>query len=258
MTVQFNAVLDQHILRLSFGTAGRRNVMSDAWFAALEDHLRQAQGNPVVRVVLLSGQGDAFCAGADLKGLATELFPEGYARSALARLLERLADFDKPLVAAVHGAAIGGGSTLLLHCDFVFAAEGTLFQLPFARLGLVPEFGASYLLPLHAGVRLARELVLLAAPFDAHTAKRAGIVSEVVMPQALMALAQTTAVALAALPPGPLRAAKRLLQAGHRAALAAAFAAEGKALDAAVASPELHEAVDAFLSKRTPDFSRFS
>ncbi|NML84108.1 enoyl-CoA hydratase-related protein [Polaromonas sp.] len=258
MTVQFNAVLDQHILRLSFGTAGRRNVMSDAWFAALEDHLRQAQGNPVVRVVLLSGQGDAFCAGADLKGLATELFPEGYARSALARLLERLADFDKPLVAAVHGAAIGGGSTLLLHCDFVFAAEGTLFQLPFARLGLVPEFGASYLLPLHAGVRLARELVLLAAPFDAHTAKRAGIVSEVVMPQALMAHAQTTAVALAALPPGPLRAAKRLLQAGHRAALAAAFAAEGKALDAAVASPELHEAVDAFLSKRTPDFSRFS
>ena len=258
MTVQFNAVLDQHILRLSFGTAGRRNVMSDAWFAALEDHLRQAQGNPVVRVVLLSGQGDAFCAGADLKGLATELFPEGYARSALARLLERLADFDKPLVAAVHGAAIGGGSTLLLHCDFVFAAEGTLFQLPFARLGLVPEFGASYLLPLHAGVRLARELVLLAAPFDAHTAKRAGIVSEVVMPQALMAHAQTTAVALAALPPGSLRAAKRLLQAGHRAALAAAFAAEGKALDAAVASPELHEAVDAFLSKRTPDFSRFS
>ena len=258
MTVQFNAVLDQHILRLSFGTAGRRNVMSDAWFAALEDHLRQAQGNPVVRVVLLSGQGDAFCAGADLKGLATELFPEGYARSALARLLERLADFDKPLVAAVHGAAIGGGSTLLLHCDFVFAAEGTLFQLPFARLGLVPEFGASYLLPLHAGVRLARELVLLAAPFDAHTAKRAGIVSEVVMPQALMAHAQTTAVALALLPPGPLRAAKRLLQAGHRAALAAAFAAEGKALDAAVASPELHEAVDAFLSKRTPDFSRFS
>ena len=258
MTVQFEAVLDQHIFRLSFGAAGLRNVMSDAWFAALEDHLRQAQCNPAVRVVLLSAQGEAFCSGADLKVLATGLFPDGYARSALTRLLERLADFDKPLVAAVHGAAIGGGTTLLLHCDFVFAAEGTLFQLPFVRLGLVPEFGASYLLPLHAGARLARELVLLAAPFDAHKAQRAGIVTEVVMPQALMTHAQATAAALAALPPGPMRAAKRLLQAGHRDALAAAFAAEGQTLDAAVASPELHEAVDAFLGKRAPDFSRFT
>ncbi len=258
MTVRFEAVLDQHVLQLRFGTAGERNVMSDAWFDALDACLRQAQSNPAVRVVLLSAQGDAFCAGADLKTLETGLFPEGYARSALARLLARLAGFDKPLVAAVHGAAIGGGTTLLLHCDFVFAAEGTLFQLPFVRLGLVPEFGASYLLPLHAGLRLARELVLLAAPFDAHKAQRAGIVTEVVAPQQLMERAQATAAALAALPPGPMRAAKRLLQAGHSAALAAAFAAEGQALDTAVASPELHEAVDAFLGKRAPDFSRFS
>jgi len=226
MAEQFEAVQDQHILRLTFGAPGVRKLMEEAWFAALQEHLRQAQANSVVRVVLLAAQGDAFCSGADLKALAAgRLFPGGYAQSALARLLMRLTDFDKPIVAAVHGAAIGGGSTLLLHCDFVYAAEGTLFQLPIPRLGLVPEFGSSYL------------LALLAAPFDADKAQRAGIVSEVVPAPQLLEPAQATAQALLALPPGPLRASKRLLQAGHRRALEEAQAAEGRALEASVARP---------------------
>ena len=127
----------------------------------------------------LSAEGDAFCSGANLKGIQPSVLTDDYAQSALARLLRRLTTFGKPLVAAVHGLAIGGGTTLLLHCDFVYAAEGTRFQMPFTKLGLVPEFGSSYLFPLNAGMRLASELVLLGEQFDAETAQRAGLVTAV-------------------------------------------------------------------------------
>jgi enoyl-CoA hydratase/carnithine racemase len=257
MTVHFTAAIEQKVLHLRFGQAGVRNLMDDAWFDALEAHLAAAAGDPAVRVVLLSAEGDAFCSGANLKSVQHGLLAEGYAKSALARLLQRLTTFDKPIVAAVHGLAIGGGSTLLLHCDFVYAAEGTRFQLPFAKLGLVPEFGSSYLLPLNAGMRLASELVLLGEPFDAATALRAGLLTAVVPADAVLARARQTADALAQMAPGPMARSKRLLRQGHQAALEATFAAEGQALQESVQSPELAEAVSAFLAKRAPDFSRF-
>jgi len=162
MDVHFTATTEHQVRHLRFGQPGVRNLMDDAWFDALEAHLGEADRDPAVRVVLLSAEGDAFCSGANLKGVQHGLLSQGYEQSALARLLRRLTTFEKPLVAAVHGLAIGGGTTLLLHCDFVYAAEGTRFQMPFAKLGLVPEFGSSYLLPLNAGMRLASELVLLA------------------------------------------------------------------------------------------------
>lgn len=257
MSVHFSAAIEQKVLHLRFGQAGERNLMDDAWFDALETHLAEADGNAGVRVVLLSAEGDAFCSGANLKSVQHGLLAEGYAQSALARLLRRLTTFDKPIVAAVHGLAIGGGTTLLLHCDFVYAAEGTRFQLPFAKLGLVPEFGSSLLLPLSAGMRLASQLVLLGEPFDAATAQRAGVVTSVEPAGSVLARARQTADALAQMAPGPLARAKRLLRQGHQAALDAALVAEGQALQESVQSPELAEAVSAFLAKRAPDFSRF-
>ncbi|WP_354686265.1 enoyl-CoA hydratase-related protein [Cupriavidus necator] len=247
-----------HVLAVTFGAHEVRNVMNEAWFCELEQRLYEAEQDQQTRVVLLRARGEAFCAGGDLRGFQAGPLPEGYVRSAFARLLMRLDDFEKPIVAAVHGSAIGGGTTLLLHCDFVFAAAGTTFQLPFTRLGLVPEFGSSYLLPLHAGLRLANELVLLAQPFDAEKALRAGIVNEVLAPEAVLARAEATATSLAALPPAAMRASKRLLKMGHRAGLAAAMAAEGKALEACFASAEMQEAIAAFFARRQPDFSRFS
>lgn len=257
MSVHFTAAIEQKVLHLRFGQAGERNLMDDAWFDVLESHLAEADGNAGVRVVLLSAEGDAFCSGANLKSVQHGLLAEGYAQSALARLLRRLTTFDKPIVAAVHGLAIGGGTTLLLHCDFVYAAEGTRFQLPFAKLGLVPEFGSSVLLPLSAGMRLASQLVLLGEPFDAATALRAGVVTSVEPAGSVLARARQTADALAQMAPGPLARAKRLLRQGHQAALEAALVAEGQALQESVQSPELAEAVSAFLAKRAPDFSRF-
>lgn len=257
MTPTFHSDLQNKVLHLRFGQPGQRNLMDDAWFDALEAHLAQADADPAVRVVLLSAEGDAFCAGANLKSVQHGLLAEGYEQSALARLLQRLTRLGKPLVAAVHGLAIGGGSTLLLHCDFVYAAQGTRFQMPFTRLGLVPEFGSSYLLPLSAGMRLASQIVLLGEPFDAETALRAGLVTQVTPADQALAHARQTAEALAQLAPAPVAAAKRLLRQGHAAALQAALAAEGEALQASLQSPELAEAVMAFIEKRAPDFARF-
>jgi len=257
MDVHFTATTEHQVRHLRFGQPGVRNLMDDAWFDALEAHLGEADRDPAVRVVLLSAEGDAFCSGANLKGVQHGLLAQGYEQSALARLLRRLTTFGKPLVAAVHGLAIGGGTTLLLHCDFVYAAEGTRFQMPFAKLGLVPEFGSSFLLPLNAGMRLASELVLLGEPFDPETALRAGLVTAVVPGDALLARACQTANALAQMAPGPLRRSKRLLRQGQQAALDAALAAEGQALQESLQSPELAEAVTAFIEKRAPDFSRF-
>ena len=257
MDIHFATTLERKVLHLRFGQSGVRNLMDDAWFDALEGHLAEADRHPDVRVVLLSAEGDAFCSGADLKGIQPSLLTDDYAQSALARLLQRLTRFEKPLVAAVHGLAIGGGTTLLLHCDFVYAAEGTRFQMPFAKLGLVPEFGSSYLLPLNAGMRLASELVLLGEPFDAATALRAGLVTSVEPPEGLMQRAWQSAHTLAQMAPGPLRRSKNLLRQGHQAALEAALAREGLALQESLRSPELAEAVSAFLAKRAPDFSRF-
>lgn len=257
MDIPFTATREQKILHLRFGRPGVRNLMDDAWFDALEAHLAEAEANSAVRVVLLSAEGDAFCSGANLKGVQHGLLTQGYEQSALARLLRRLTTFGKPIVAAVHGLAIGGGTTLLLHCDFVYAAEGTRFQIPFAKLGLVPEFGSSVLLPLNAGMRLASELVLLGEPFDPETALRAGLINAVVPGAELLARARRTADVLAQTAPGPLRRAKQLLRQGHQAVLEAALAAEGRALQESLQSPELAEAVTAFIEKRAPDFSRF-
>lgn len=246
------------ILHLELCDIEGKNSMDDALFAELETQLCGAQEDKSVRVVLLSGQGEVFSAGGNLIKFQAGFFPDGYIRSAFARLLTRLLGFDKPIVAAVHGAAIGGATTLLLHCDIVVAAENTRFHLPFTQLGITPEFGSSYLLTLCGGYRLARELVLLAQPFSAEKAIRAGIVNEAVPLDELMIAARAHADRLAGLPPNALRASKRLLKYAHHAALLSSFHLESKELESGLASDELQESIAAFFEKRKPDFSRFS
>jgi enoyl-CoA hydratase/carnithine racemase len=163
----------------------------------------------------------------------------------------------KPVVAAVGGPAVGIGSTLLLHCDLVYAAPNARFQLPFVPLGIVPEFASTYLLPLLAGYQRAAELLLLGQPFTAEKAKEVGIVTEVVRVEDLLNKATETAEMLAALPPESLRQTKRLLKKRHGAAVAEAIAEETRIFAERLASPEAKEAMGAFLEKRKPDFSRF-
>lgn len=255
----FDTRLQGHVLHVRFGTPGAHNLMRDEWFTDLDAVLRATAADPQVRCLLLSAEGKSFSSGGDLQAFLDGPFAEGGAmETGLARCLQTLETFDKPIVACVHGAAIGGGATLLLHCDFVYAEEGTSFQFPFTRIGIVPELGSTALLSQHAGRRLATELLLLARPFDAATAVRAGLISEALAGEAAAQRAQETAAALAALPPAALRSTKRLLRRAVEPAYARAWRDECQALEVRFAGAEVQEACSAFLAKRAPDFSRFS
>ncbi|QFS42109.1 enoyl-CoA hydratase-related protein [Burkholderia cepacia] len=257
MTTNISSNLEQGVLQLVFSSADGLNTLDDAWCTALAAALRDAAHDPAVRAVLLSAQGRAFCAGANLDGMRRSALQQGFDGSPLAQLTHALAGFTKPLIGAVHGKAIGGGATLLLHCDLVAAAADTQFLLPFTSLGGVPEFASTYLLPRSAGSRLATELLLLAQPFDAETALRAGIVNHVVAAGQELPLAEQWAQRLAALAPNAVQNTRRLLRQTQHAGLVSAIDTEGAALAAALHSPEVREAFSAFLEKRRPNFAQF-
>jgi enoyl-CoA hydratase/carnithine racemase len=258
MTTTTEATLTQGVLHLVFATESGLNTMDDPWFESLESQLHRAAGDKTVRAVLLSGRGKVFCAGANLPGMSTSALRQGFDGSPLANLTERLASFPKPLIAAVHGNAIGGGATLLLHCDLVVAAVDTQFCFPFtSSLAAVPELGSSFLLPRAAGSRLASELLLLGKVFDAHKALRAGLVTELVPSGDELTLARKWAEDLASMAPASVQTTKRLLRAAQHDGVSAAISREGEALVKVLGSGEAREALAAFVEKRRPDFSSF-
>src|SRR5580692_11508145 len=173
------------ILRVQLNRPTKRNAMTSAMYVALAGIFNEAANDGNTRVVLWHGAGDSFCAGNDIQDFLKN--PPGPGESPQARLMEALVNFDKPIVAAVHGAAIGGGTTMLLHCDFIYAGESTKFQMPFINLAVVPEFGSSCSLPARIGHIRAAELILLGAPFDGRRAAELGLVTRVVPDQSLLA-----------------------------------------------------------------------
>jgi enoyl-CoA hydratase/carnithine racemase len=257
MATNIESNLDRGVLHLVFTSADGLNTLDDPWFGLLESKLHHAADDGAVRAVLISARGAVFCAGANFQGMMASNVRQGFAGSLLALLIECLVTFPKPLLAAVHGKAIGGGATLLLHCDLVVAAADTQFRFPFTSLGAVPELASTFLLPRAAGSRLASELLLLGNTFDAHKAQRAGLVNEVVPPGEELALARQWAGQLASLAPSSVRMTKRLLREAQQGGLSTAIAHEGAALVTALGSDEVQEAVTAFLEKRRPDFSSF-
>ena len=162
----------------------------------------------------------------------------------------------KPLIAAVHGVAVGSGATILTHCDFVFAAEHSTFQLPFVKLAVVPELGTSYSLPAQLGYLAAAELVLLGLPFDARRAAELGVVTRVVPEPSLLGTAFETAQRLAQQPAGAVQASKRLMKRSSRDQTAAAAKIEIQEYVSRLQSADAKEALTAFFDKRKPDFSR--
>lgn len=243
------------IARIELARPEKKNALTAEMYLQLADALAAADADPQARAILLHGSRDCFTAGNDLADFLKR--PPSGESSPTWRFFKTLPSLSKPIVAAVAGPAIGIGTTLLLHCDFVYAASTARFQLPFVPLGIVPEFGSTYLLPLLAGYQRAAELLLLGQPFTAEKAREAGIVTEVLAPESLMAKAEETARALAALPPESLRLTKRLLKSGLETAVKNRIAEEGKVFVERLASPEAKEAMSAFLEKRKPDFSRF-
>src|SRR6202047_2276063 len=243
-----------NILRIQLNRPERKNAMTSAMYIKLADLLNAAAKDDQIRVVLWHGAGDSFCAGNDIEDFLKN--PPGAGESPQARLMEALVNFDKPVVAAVQGAAIGGGTTMLTHCDFIYAGESTKFQMPFINLAVVPEFGSSCSVPARIGHLRAAELILLGAPFDARRAAEWGLVTEVVSDQDVLARATETARKLAAKPAAALQASKRLMKQPFRGKLTAAMKAENEEFSAQVRSEDAKEAFTAFLEKRKPDFTR--
>jgi len=233
----------------------RKNALTHAMYTQLHEAITAAEADPEVRVLMLSGAGQCFTSGNDLQDFLQH--PPQDDSAPVMVLLDTLLHARKPIVAAVSGHAVGIGTTLLLHCDLVYCDTTARFQLPFASLGLCPEAGSSYLLPLMAGHRKAAELLMLGQAFSPETAYEIGLVNEVVSPDALVALALTRARQLADQPVASVLLTKALLRKAPYAALAAHMKFEGQHFMARLNSPEAIEAFTAFREKRQPNFRQF-
>ena len=247
---------DDAVLLIGIQRRDKRNALTEAMYLALADALDSADADAGVRVIVLHGSEDAFTAGNDITDFLAN--PPRNDDSGVARFLRALVVASKPLVAAVAGPAVGIGTTLLLHCDLVYAADNAKFALPFVSLGLCPEGASSYLLPVLAGYQRAAKLLLLGEPFDAATARELGLVTEIVAPTELMNAASGAARKLAALPPSSVRVTKALLKRGLRRGIDEHMAEEARHFIERLDSPEAKEAFSAFLEKRPPDFGRFT
>jgi len=224
--------------------------MTLSMYIRMAELLNGAAKDDQIRVVLWHAAGNSFSAGNDIEDFMKNPPPPG--ESPQAQLIHALINFEKPLVAAVQGAAIGGGTTMLAHCDFVYAGESTKFQLPFVNLALVPEFGSSYLLPLRFGYARAAELILLGGPFGASRAAKLGLVTQVVPDQSVLAAATETAQTLAKKPAAALQASKRLMKAALREQLELAVKLENEVFAERVRSDEAKQAFTAFFARRQP------
>jgi enoyl-CoA hydratase/carnithine racemase len=254
MSIRF-AVLDG-VATLEIARPEKKNALTLAMYQALTDGLKAAGADPTVRAVLISGQPGIFTSGNDVDDFMKRP-PQGE-DSEVFQFMRALMACDKPVIAAVTGAAIGIGTTLLLHCDFVYVSDEARLAMPFVGLGLVPEFGASLLIAQRLGRVKASEKLLLGDPFTGAEAVEWGLANAVLPPNEVLPQARRVAERLKQLPPGALRDTKRLMRSAQGDLLARTVAAEGEVFAERLRSPEAQEAFQAFFQKRRPDFSTFS
>ena len=244
------------ILTIQFNRPDKKNSITSAMYKMMADAISDGEKDPAVRVILFCGQPEMFSAGNDLedfmntKGDVTD--------RPVAQFLANLGMAAKPVIAAVSGMAIGIGVTMLFHCDQIYAAEDTKFSMPFAKLGLCPEFASSKLLPEMIGYPRAAELLFFGESFSALQAMDMGLVNKVLPSADLMAYAYERAAKLAVLPASSLRITKRLMKARHADAVVAQMIDENNHFSAMLQAPEAKEAFAAFFERRKPDFTKFS
>jgi enoyl-CoA hydratase/carnithine racemase len=243
--------LEDGVLLLTLNRPERKNAFDETMWREARDALGEAQESDAVRVVLVTGAGDAFSAGQDLGQMAA---PPGDGPPGFPTFMDRLVGFDKPLLAAVNGVGVGIGLTMLLHCDIVWMAESARLRAPFVPLGVVPEAASSYLLPLQMGHQRAAEMLFTADWIDAPRAVELGIATRALPREKLLPELRALAARIAAQPLGSLRWTKRLLLAIRRDGIAGARAREDAGFAVRVGSPENQEALRAFLQKRPADF----
>jgi enoyl-CoA hydratase/carnithine racemase len=252
------------VAQIEIARPEKKNALTVAMYRAMAEALVAARDDKAVRAVLIAGQPGVFTSGNDLedfmqRGLSNPEAGGGSAESEapVFRFMKALLDCDKPVVAAVTGAAIGIGTTMLLHCDFVYVSDEARLAMPFTTLGLVPEFASSLLVPQLMGQRRAAEKLLLGEPFTAEQAVECGIANAVLPAGEVLAQARRTAERFNSLPPGAVREAKQLMHAAQRELMLRTIRTEGELFATRLRSPEAMEAFQAFFQKRKPDFSRF-
>jgi len=246
---------DGAVLRIAINRPEKKNALTADMYDALSEAVEAAESDAAVSVLLLCGKGEAFTAGNDLEDFMHKPW-KGQAVPPAVRFIRAVARAKKPIVAAVHGLAVGVGTTILLHCDLVYAAEDTRFMMPFINLGIVPEAASTVLLPLLIGPQRAAELFLLGAPLAAQRAYEMGLVNAVLARDALLPTAFGVAQQLAEKPKGAVLACKELMKRAYRAEVERALSEEVVIIRERLDSPETREALSAFLEKRKPDFSR--
>ncbi len=244
------------VLRITINRPEKKNALTGEMYSALASALEESESDARVRVLLLHGNGESFTAGNDLEDFLNKPW-KGQAMPPAVRFIRAVAAAKKPVVAAVQGLAVGVGTTILLHCDLVYAATDARFMMPFINLGIVPEAASTVLLPIFIGHQRAAEMFMLGAPLTAQRAYEMGLVNAVVAPEALLPTATAAAQQLAERPATALRACKRLMKRAFQAEVERALDEEVQIISERLESPETKEALSAFLEKRKPDFSRF-
>ena len=240
------------VLTITLNRVAKKNSITAAMYAAMSDALEAAQADTTVHVAVVQGHETIFSAGNDI-GDFLKATPT--AESPVVRFLRAISRFPKPLIGAVCGPAVGVGTTLLLHCDLVYAGDNAAFSLPFVNLGLCPEAGSSYLLPRLMGHRRAAEALLLGDPFTAETALEVGLINRIVPPAEVHALAHRQALRLAAKPMAALLASKHLMKLEQAVPVAARIDEEMAIFARMLGEPAAKEALTAFMENRRPDFS---
>lgn len=243
------------VLTLTLNRVAKKNSITIAMYAALADALEQASSDQAVRAVVIQGHETIFSAGNDIADFLNA--PPATLDSPVFRFLRAISTFAKPVVASVCGPAVGIGTTLLLHCDLVYAGDNAAFSLPFVNLGVCPEAASSLLVPQLMGYPRAAEALLLGEPFMAEAALEIGMINRIVPPMEANALAQRQALKLAAKPMSSLLETKRLMKKSQAAAVAARIDEEALSFGRMMREPAAREAFSAFMEKRKPDFSSF-
>ena len=242
------------VMTITLNRPEKKNSITQAMYGAMADALIQASPDASIRVVLFQGHATVFSAGNDIGDFLNA--PPAGQHSPVFRFLHGIAAFPKPLIAAVSGPAVGVGTTMLFHCDLVYAGDNAAFSMPFVNLGLCPEAASSLLVPQMLGYHRAAEALLLGEPFMAEAALEVGLVNRVVPPIEANAIAQAQARKLAAKPLSALIETKRLMKQANSAAVLERIGEEGQSFGRMLREPAAREAFGAFMEKRKPDFSR--
>jgi enoyl-CoA hydratase/carnithine racemase len=253
MDIQTN--IESGILTIEFNRPARKNAITAAMYQTMADTLVDAQADASVRAILFRGSAGIFSAGNDLEDFMKA--PPMGENAPVFQFLRAISSAEKPVVASVAGPAVGIGTTLLLHCDLVYAADSASFSLPFAQLGLCPEAASSLLLQRVAGYQAAAEKLLLGEAFDAAEAQRMGFVNRVLPAAEVDAFAASQAAKLAALPASSLRVTKSLMKRASHQELQTQMSEEALHFGKMLIAPEAREAFKAFFEKRKPDFRQF-